>query len=151
MNPPKYAVLIAEDSEDDRFFLVRAIHQHAPRLQVVGEVHYGEQAMAYLIGEGQYADREQYPFPELLILDFKLPHKSALEVLRWLQTQKLPPLKVAVLAGAGLFTEAQRQGAFDLGAQHFFLKTVNSDELARIVIILQAELQRHSRGDCPQA
>lgn len=150
MSPEKHGVLIAEDSEDDRFFLARAIRRDAPRLELVGEVHNGDEAVAYLGGEGPYADRTQHPFPELLILDFKMPRKNALEVLAWLRTQTLPPLQVAILAGAGSFTEAQRLLAAELGVKHFFLKTINAGELARMVQILQAELERGGQGTGPQ-
>ena len=36
-------------------------------------------------GEGEFANREAYPFPELVMLDLKMPRLDGLEVLRWLK------------------------------------------------------------------
>lgn len=71
MNLEKHTALLAEDSEDNRFCSRRSIRQSAPRLRIVGEVRNGEQAVAYLAGEGPFADRAQNPFPDLLILGLK--------------------------------------------------------------------------------
>jgi DNA-binding NarL/FixJ family response regulator len=57
MAAKKHAVLIADDHESDRFFLKRVIAEHAPYLEVVGEVENGEQVIAYLAGEGAFTDR----------------------------------------------------------------------------------------------
>src|ERR1700753_3031688 len=51
-----YKVLIADDSEDDRFLLRDALNR-LPYLAIVGEVSDGKEAISYLAGEDDYSDR----------------------------------------------------------------------------------------------
>jgi DNA-binding NarL/FixJ family response regulator len=140
----KYSVLIADDEEPDRFFLKEAIRKHAPTFQVVGEVGDGEEVIAYLWGYGKYSDREKYPFPKLLIMDCRMPRITGIQVLEWLQTQKFPELKVALLADS---SQAMfREKALSLGLNHFYQKAVNASLLEDVVKRLQAELEKNPDG-----
>jgi DNA-binding NarL/FixJ family response regulator len=140
MNSKFYNVLIADDSEVDRFFLKRALKSVAPQLQVVGEFDTGDGAIAYLSGEGVYADRALHPFPDLLVLDSRMPGKGGIEVLEWLRTRDFSLMKVAFLADSSAATLKPR--ALALGANYFFPKAVRSDEILRVARTLQTELER---------
>jgi DNA-binding NarL/FixJ family response regulator len=138
-----YLVLIADDTVEDRIFFRDAIAKHAPRLQVIGEVGDGEAAIAYLQGEGEYGDRAKHPFPDLLLLDLNMPLKNGIEVLEWIQRQKLPSLRVAMMADshASMF----RQRAQALGVNHLYPKRVKAEDLFQVVKTLQAELDANLR------
>jgi CheY-like chemotaxis protein len=143
MDGPPYPVLIADDSEVDRFFLKRAIVNGATRLRIVAEVEDGEKTIAYLSGSPPYDDRGTYPFPKLLLLDSRMPRRDGLEVLEWLQAHPIPELKVAMLAdSSGTALESK---SLALGAAYFFSKLLNSDELIRNIQTLQADLERGDR------
>jgi DNA-binding NarL/FixJ family response regulator len=139
MGEQKHKVLIADDYEADRFFLKEIIRRYAPLLEVVGEVQDGDEVIAYLWGYGQYADREKYPLPELLIMDVRMPRMTGIQVLEWMKTQNLPPLKVALLAdtSAGMF----RDRVAELGLKHFYSKIMQTSELVSVIRNLQAELE----------
>ena len=66
--------LLVEDEPNDVFLIERAFRkcnfQHW--LHAVND---GEQAVAYLGGSKEYADRQQYPIPCLMLLDLKLPRR----------------------------------------------------------------------------
>ncbi len=134
-----HKVLIADDCEADRFFLKEIIRQHAPRLQVVGEVEDGSEVIAYLWGYGQYADREKHPLPELLIMDIRMPRMTGIQVLEWMQTQTLPPLKIAVFADSS--AELFRNRVAELGLKHFYSKVMETNELVNMIKGLQNELE----------
>jgi CheY-like chemotaxis protein len=90
-------VLIAEDIENDLVMLRRAFRQ-ASIMAPIQYVTDGEQAIAYLKGEGKFARRDEFPLPDLLLLDLKMPRKSGFDVLEWLRTQpSLRHLRVVVL------------------------------------------------------
>jgi hypothetical protein len=59
----------------------------------------GEEATLYLRGVGVYADREQYPFPAVLMLDAWSASDADLQVLGWVRTQEhLADLPVVIIA-----------------------------------------------------
>ncbi len=63
----------------------------------------GENAMGYLSGAGIYSDRTKYPFPEMMVLDMKLPFLSGQEILKWIKENKnLGKLWVVLLTGQAL-------------------------------------------------
>jgi CheY-like chemotaxis protein len=110
-------VLLAEDNPDDVYLIRQALRETRALnpLQVVGN---GEQAIHYLAGEGEFADRSAYPFPALFLLDLKMPVKDGLEVLRWLnQHPDIPQrLPVVVLSSTELPSETQIAYAMDIQA-----------------------------------
>jgi CheY-like chemotaxis protein len=80
-------ILLVEDNPDDVFFMQRACKsaQIENRLQVAID---GQEAIDYLAGAGNFADRAKFPFPCLVLLDLKLPRKTGHEVLGWARQQK---------------------------------------------------------------
>jgi CheY-like chemotaxis protein len=138
MGERNHRVLIADDYEADRFLLKQVIRRHAPLLEVVDEVQDGVEVIAYLCGFGPYADREKYPLPDLLIMDVRMPRLTGVQVLEWLKTQSLPPMKVALLADTS--SELFRDRVHGLGIEHFYSKLISPSELATIVMRLEAEL-----------
>ena len=81
------AVLIADDSESDIFFLLRAFSASRVKNPVY-VVRSGAEAIQYLAGEGKFANRARFPMPKIVFLDMKMPPPDGLEVLRWKETQK---------------------------------------------------------------
>lgn len=80
----KLLVLIAEDNEDDAFIIQHALERAG--LQNRSHVcRDGTDVMAYLKGDGIYADRDRYPFPRMLLLDLKMPKVNGFDLLRWIQ------------------------------------------------------------------
>ena len=73
-------VLLAEDDPDDVLLTQLAFERArlANPLQVVRD---GEEAIAYLSGEGAFADRDRFPMPILLLLDLKMPKMDGFQVL----------------------------------------------------------------------
>ena len=55
-------VLIAEDSEEDLFFLLQTINK-SKKLNVTHTVINGREVIDYLTGEGAFADRRRFPCP----------------------------------------------------------------------------------------
>jgi two-component system response regulator len=126
----KYSVLLADDSEDDRFFIERAL-RYSSRLHLVGAVHDGAEAIKYLDGQGVYGDRQLWPFPDLFLLDLKMPLKNGFEVLEWLQLQDFPQFKVVVLTSSTLEQDIARVRS--LGVEAFHSKSEKFTELLEVV------------------
>src|SRR5580704_11872737 len=140
MNPKLFNVVMADDSEVDRFLLKRAFKSVAPQLHVAAEFDTGSAVISYLSGEYPYSDREQYPVPHLLVLDSRMPGKDGIEVLQWVRSRDFPQLKVAFFADSSAVVLKPR--AMELGATFFFNKAVRSGDLFRIARTLRMELER---------
>ena len=115
-----YCLLIAEDDENDVFFLQHAFKE-ADVQNPLHIVHDGKEAIDYLAGAGKFSDRSKYPLPYLLILDLKMPRMTGLDVLQWLQEQpELQCLPVIVLSSSAHRLDIER--AYQLGANAFVVK-----------------------------
>jgi CheY-like chemotaxis protein len=125
------SILLVEDDQNDVFFLQYAFQEAEIKnpLQVATD---GQQAIDYLQGRGPYADRNQFPFPCLVLLDLKLPVKMGLDVLRWVRNQvQLQNLLILVLTSSSNLRDVDE--AYRLGARAFLVKPVSTDERIRLV------------------
>ena len=135
----KYLVLMVDDSADDCLLLKMAISK-TDRLRFIGSVSDGEELVSYMIGKDQYADRQRYPLPDMLLLDLKMPRKNGFEVLEWLQSQPFDNMVVVVLSGSA--EPADREKAMDLGADHYQVKTAHAQKRSDLVRLLEEYLGR---------
>lgn len=126
-----YTILLVEDDPNDVLLIQRAF-QRARILNPLQVVRNGDEAVAYLGGQEPYADRGRYPLPILMLLDLKLPRRSGLEVLEWLQQQPgLRRLPVVVLTSSSESIDVNR--AYDLGANSYLVKPVRFEDLLQMV------------------
>src|SRR5688572_26980097 len=116
-------LLVAEDNEDDALLIQRAFKQNGlPRAAHI--VHDGRQAIEYLHGDGAYADRRTHPFPDLVILDLKMPLASGFDVLEWLNAH--PDYRVIpTLVWSASADRRDVKHAFCLGAHAYLCKPTN--------------------------
>ena len=75
-------ILLVDDSEND-LMLMRFAFKKAEFDTQLHVVHNGEEAIAYLKGEGAYSDRSQYPPPAVMLLDLNMPMRNGFDVLAW--------------------------------------------------------------------
>jgi CheY-like chemotaxis protein len=127
-------ILLVEDSDDDVFFMRRAVAKSAIEcsLQVVKD---GQQALDYLQGNGLYADRDRYPMPTLVFLDLKLPYVHGFEVLAWIREQ--PTLKdLCILILTSSPEERDRRRAAELNAKAFYVKPPTPEMITEAFLFL---------------
>src|SRR5678815_385495 len=123
MNSEQPVILLADDSDDDVQIVRRALRMAGIDLplQVVSD---GEEAIAYLNGEGKFANRAEYPLPDLFLLDLKMPVKNGFEVLKWVRTHPtLAPLRTIVLTTSDEARDVNQ--AYALGANSFLTKPLD--------------------------
>jgi CheY-like chemotaxis protein len=129
-------VLLAEDESDDVLLTQIAFEtaRLANPLQVVRD---GAEAIRYLSGEGEFADREKFPLPILLLLDLKMPRVHGFQVLEWLKTRpELNHMAVAIMTSSDHDPDMKR--AYELGADSYLIKPPDANALLALVQRLHA-------------
>src|SRR5687768_6941811 len=78
--------LYVDDSPENREIFQFAFQRAdiGKSLQLTGD---GREAIDYLLGTNQFADRTQYPLPALVVLDLKMPNLNGHETLAWIRSQ----------------------------------------------------------------
>ena len=127
---PPGTILLVEDNDNDAELLklmLRRSHILNP-VQVVETVHDG---ISYLKGDGQFADRQAYPFPVLMLLDSHLPDASGFDLLRWLRGHKTQsPRAVVMLTGSDVNAF---KASYDFGAHSFLTKPLKFEDFQNMV------------------
>ncbi|HET7395996.1 MAG TPA: response regulator [Gammaproteobacteria bacterium] len=128
-------ILLAEDDQNDVMLIKRAFSK-SHVINPIACVENGEEAVAYLAGQGEYVDRERYPLPFMMLLDLKLPRLSGHEVLKWLREQPgLKRLPVVVLTSSREPSDINR--AYETGANSYLVKPVVFEEFSTLLKQLQ--------------
>jgi len=123
-------ILLAEDREDDIILIQRAFRK-AYVTNPLFVVRDGEEAISYLSGDGKYSNRVEFPLPDLMLLDLKMPRVDGFEVLEWIRAQPgLASLRVVVLTSSDHLRDVNR--AYKLGASSFMVKPVDFEDVVHI-------------------
>lgn len=124
-------ILLVEDEVDDQFFMQVAMEKAGIRdpLHVLDD---GRDAIAYLKGEGIYADRAKHPLPTVMFLDLKMPFVGGFEVLEWLRSRGDEFKGLAVIVLTSSPEERDYTQAYQLGARSYLLKPPTREMLLDI-------------------
>jgi CheY-like chemotaxis protein len=138
-------ILLAEDDANDFEIFSYALQQNGVPVNIQ-RVHDGEEAIRYLEGQFPFSNRSTYPFPDLIILDLKMPRLTGLEVLQWRRNQpECARLPVIMLSGSGLQQDINY--AYHLGVNSYFSKPGSVEKLQQL---LRKILDYWSSAELPQ-
>lgn len=123
-------ILLAEDDED-YVVLIKKVFEQAHIPNPVHVVWNGEEAIMYLKGEGKYADRDEFPLPDIFLLDLKMPRINGFEVLKWVRQQPgLAALRILVLTSSDQIRDVNE--AYQLGANSFLVKPFDFEDFTHL-------------------
>lgn len=135
MNVTDQPILLVEDDENDVMLLQRAFRR-AAIINPLQVVRHGDDAVAYLEGTGEFADRRLHPLPVLMLLDLKLPRRTGLEVLQWVKERDgVKKIPIIVLTSSKNDDDVNR--AYELGANSYVVKPVSFETLLELVKSLE--------------
>ena len=127
-------LLYAEDSLDDRILFAHACSEGSARFRLA-MVEDGQQALDYLSGAGRYSDRGEFPIPDGVLLDIKMPILDGFDVLQWIRGEggfsKLP-----VFIYTSSYQHADIQRAYAEKATAFLTKPAEFRALIRLASAL---------------
>lgn len=128
-------ILLVDDSEND-MFLMRTAFERAGFNVRLHEANNGEEAIAYLSGEGAFADRTLHPLPATMLLDLHMPHKNGFEVLAWARGRASLAGMSTVVMTASMRSEDVKK-ASELGATSYLVKPLNLDDLVKMISCME--------------
>jgi len=124
-------ILLVEDNPDDAALTLRALKKNNIMNEVV-VARDGVEALDYLHGTGEHADRNVLDLPQLILLDLKLPKLDGLEVLKRVRADERTALQPVVV----LTTSVEEQdvvSSYRLGANSYIRKPVDFDQFMEAV------------------
>lgn len=129
-----HSILHVEDNDDD-FFFVQVAAKTVGLNHNIQRAHDGQEAIDYLSGTGKFSNREEFPFPALVLLDMKMPRVEGMEVLRWIRSDsRLRSVIVIVLSSSPVTDDVDT--AYNLGANSFLVKPSGIQEFEHIVRLI---------------
>jgi CheY-like chemotaxis protein len=124
-------ILMADDDEDDRLLTQDALNESRV-LNRLSCVEDGVELLQYLRREGQFSDKEQYPWPGLILLDLNMPRMDGREALQHLkQDPDLKSIPVVILTTSK--QEEDMVKGYGLGAASYITKPVNFEDLVTLM------------------
>ncbi len=128
-------ILLAEDHENEIVLFRHAVEKSAQQLGLAirfQAVPDGAEAIEYLSGHGQFANRAAHPFPDIIVTDLKMPRLDGLDVLRWLKDHR-EYRRVPKILLSGSSQERDIDEAYDLGVNTYFQKPATLDEYRALI------------------
>lgn len=124
-------ILLVDDDENDYLLILRAL-QKAGVDNPLEWIRNGEETENYLSGKGEYADRNRYPIPIIVLLDLKMPRMNGFEVLRWVRSHPVLKMLWIVVLTSSVQPEDIRM-AHELGANSYLVKPSDFSTLVRLI------------------
>jgi len=123
-------ILVAEDDPNDQFFIEKELKKLDIPIQV-RFVNDGEQAIAYFLSLGKFADPAQFPKPDVIFIDLKMPRLNGFELLQWLRKHKVSERLLTVVVSSSSLQE-DIDKAYDLGANAYLVKPATVQDYAKV-------------------
>jgi CheY-like chemotaxis protein len=127
-------ILVAEDNLNDQKFIQFAFD----KIGITAPLHFvnnGAEAVAYMMGEGKYADRAKYAYPTFIITDLKMPKADGFAVLEFLKgNPEWAVIPTVVLSSSSDHDDIKK--SYMLGASSYHIKPASLDELVSQIKVL---------------
>ncbi len=124
-------ILLVEDNPNDAELTLLALNSNnlANNIQVIRD---GEEALDFLFRRGEFAGRERFDLPRLILLDLKLPKVSGIEVLEQIKSDDLFKL-VPVVVLTTSKEERDIVQSYHLGVNSYIVKPVDYQIFIKII------------------
>jgi CheY-like chemotaxis protein len=129
-------ILVVEDDANDQLMIERAFRAIAGS-SPVHVVSNGAEAIAYMMGEGKFADRAKFAYPTFIMTDLKMPKVDGFGVLEFLKGNPEWAIIPTVVLSASQDRDDIKK-SYMLGASSFHVKPYGFEELRRQLAILHA-------------
>ncbi len=123
-------LLLVDDDDHDAFFFQNALRAADVSLRMT-RLRDGQEAIDYFQGRHGFVDRRQFPLPQLVLLDLKMPRRNGFEFLRFIRSlPEFAATLVVILTGSA--EEKDIHEAFRLHVAAYLLKPSRVETLIDI-------------------
>jgi CheY-like chemotaxis protein len=143
--PRALNILLAEDDPGD----IDKVNEAVARDGIPAQfflVNDGQEVLDYLRGEGEFGEREKFPFPDLIVLNVHMPQMSGLDVLKWLKEHPncshVPTVMLSASADEDHIEEAYR-----LGVNSYLRKPSTVEAMTKVLRTLAGYWQMTERPE----
>jgi len=129
-------ILIVDDDPQ----ALKAIRSDLASAQMTNQVisfSSGREAMDYLGGTGQFKDRYAFPLPGLLVVDWRMPLISGLEIINFVRS-KLKSLALPIVVLTASTDLDDMREAYNAGATSYLVKPLSTYNVAKMFAVLMA-------------
>lgn len=129
-------VMVVEDDPNDQFLIEHAFRE----IGVTDPIHYvgdGAEAIAYMMGEGKYSDREKFAYPTFIITDLKMPGTDGFAVLEFLKSNPQWKVIPTIVSSASSDLDDIKK-SYMLGASSYHIKPNTAEELRQQLAVINA-------------
>lgn len=124
-------IMLVEDNEDHAELVKRNFEAQRIANRIV-HVPDGEQALDYLFRRGKYSQAEDYPLPNLILLDLRLPKIDGLTVLSEIKkSEQLRMIPTVVLTSSD--SDKDIKAAYRNHVNSFLVKPVDFNKFAGLM------------------
>lgn len=124
-------ILIADDNENDALVLLDLLKSAGVKnpITMVGD---GREVISYFKGADPFSDRANYPIPNVLLLDLKMPKIGGFDVLEWLKlAMPTKDILIVILSGYAELENIKR--GYELGARSFLPKPCRREDIQNLI------------------
>lgn len=122
----KKSILLVEDNPGHAELVIRAIEGN----EVCNHIYHvfdGSSALNFLENKGEFADKEKYRRPDVVLLDLRLPKVNGLDVLKYIKsTETYHYIPVIVLTTSD--AEKDIAKAYDYHANSYLVKPMDFEK-----------------------
>jgi CheY-like chemotaxis protein len=132
---PVYAILLVEDNPADIKITQRALRESAVPVELL-VVRDGQEAVEYLLRQGEHAQAATWRSPDLILLDLNLPRLTGREVLERIRaTPALKAVPVVVLTTSRRQEDVQE--LYAAGANTYIEKPQDFNRFVQVLQTIQ--------------
>lgn len=129
-------ILVVEDNSSDQLILHEAFKANGVTAPV-HTVSSGEEAIAYMKGEGKFSDRQKFSYPTFVLTDLKMPNGDGFTVLEFLKSNPEWKIIPTVVLTASADPDDIKK-SYMLGASSYHVKPVDFGKCCKFLEALHA-------------
>ena len=126
-------ILLVEDNPDHAELIIRELKDNPGKMiNAIYRVRDGEEALSFLLSTGEYENSEKFPWPDLVLLDLKLPKVNGLDVLKKIREHEhIKEIPVIVLTTSSHEKDVMK--SFKSGSDFYITKPVKYNEFMEAI------------------